>query len=127
MSQRTVKVVRDQKAEAEAEMLSKLDRVIALGEGSVVAEVRAEGETVFIYVYYFLRKRINQEEAQDEIRAALMSILGRKPFGGVNLEVLGDEMYLSFFIRKMYRTPALDRVSGIQTELKEGPATASLR
>src|SRR2546425_2555906 len=108
MGRRTTKRFRDEKREAQAEILRSFDRAIAFGDGGVAVEVRAEGDQVQIFVHDFVRRRIDRFDVPREIRSALESILLRRPFGGINIEVIGGDIFVSYFVRRMYRTPAVD-------------------
>ena len=100
--------LRNQKAEAEAEMLKSFDKIITLGGGDVGVRIRPSGSRILLLTYSSLRRRISRAEASSEFLAALASILNRRPFGFVTLEVEGDFIYLSFSIFKKYEMPAAD-------------------
>jgi len=106
---------RNQKAEAEAEMLRSFDKIITLGGGDVGVRIRPSGGKILLLTYTCLRRRISMEEASSEFLAALASVLNRRPFGFVALEVEGDLIYLSFSIFKKYEMSAADAAELIES------------
>jgi len=111
---------KNQKVEAEAEMLRSFDKIIALGDGDVGVRIRRSGSKILLLTYACLRRRIRREEVSSEFLAALASIINRRPFGFVTLEVEGDFIYLSFSILKKYEMPA-DAVELIDSSAKPEP------
>jgi hypothetical protein len=99
---------KNQRAEAEAEVSKNVERVMAFGDGDVGLRIRRAGNRVLLFSHYSLRKKLNKTQASSEVIAALASILARRPFGFVKLEVEGENVYLSFSILRKYEMPAAD-------------------
>lgn len=121
----TFKQRKDQRAEVIAEISKNLEKVLALGGGDVGVRVRTTGGRVLLFSYCCLRKKLSQAQASSEFLAALASILARRPFGFVNLEIEGDSVYLSFSILKKYEMPATD--AGLRGSETNGSESLSRR
>lgn len=99
---------KNQKAEAEAEVLRSFERIITHGDGDVGVRIRRSGNKILLFTYCSVRRQISKAEVTSEFLAALASVLNRRPFGFVTLELEGDQIYLCFSILKRYEMPAAD-------------------